>query len=129
MDRALVKRILTWNLWNHVMSFSIEFLQTCKFKKNGIVYSFDWLEFLSKIGISRIGVKLWFFISFLLIPANKSVLSWFKEYQLYQIALVYMSTRFFVNLSQVVTMWIQKNWVLYQITWLKKNYKFIWKNK
>ena len=32
--------------------------------------------------------------------AAKSVLKWFKEYQLYQIALIYMSTRLFVNLSQ-----------------------------
>ena len=30
----------------------------------------------------------------------KPVSSWFKEYQLYQITLIYMSTRFFVNLAQ-----------------------------
>ena len=30
----------------------------------------------------------------------ESVFSWFKEYQLYQIAVIYMCTRFFVNISQ-----------------------------
>ena len=35
-----------------------------------------------------------------LISFRIPILSWFKEYQLYQIALVYMSTRTFVNISQ-----------------------------
>ena len=30
----------------------------------------------------------------------KPVSSWFKEYQLYQITLIYMATRFYVNLAQ-----------------------------
>lgn len=35
-----------------------------------------------------------------LLPTRISVLNWLKEVQLYQVAMVYMSTRLFVNLSQ-----------------------------
>ena len=51
---------------------------------------------------------------------QKSIISWFKEYQLYQIALIYMTTRLFVNLSQAyIPLYLQVDEKL-----SKKNEKF-----